>query len=151
VASHEGATQTDLVRITGIDRSTLADMAGRMIGKGLLERERSIVDARANAVRLTDQGRAELEAAQPKVAAADLRLLKLVSGGGRRSALIDLLRDLASAGDAQAAPTEKVKKLKAEKPGKGKKRKKAKKVRDMEPASEEEAAAPAQPELVAND
>jgi len=27
-----GATQADLVRITGIDRSTLADMARRMIG-----------------------------------------------------------------------------------------------------------------------
>src|SRR5579871_6243727 len=53
----EGATQADLVRITGIDRSTLADMARRMIGKGLLERERSNVDARANAVRLTEEGR----------------------------------------------------------------------------------------------
>src|ERR1700743_609180 len=53
----EGATQADLVRITGIDRSTLADMARRMIGKGLLERERSNVDARANAGRLTEEGR----------------------------------------------------------------------------------------------
>src|ERR1700739_1473887 len=46
-AEHEGATQTDLVRITGIDRSTMAEMAARLIGKGLLERQRSAYDARA--------------------------------------------------------------------------------------------------------
>ena len=57
VADHEGATQTDLVRLTGIDRSTLADMAARMIAKGLLERQRSLSDARANAVSLTEAGR----------------------------------------------------------------------------------------------
>ena len=33
---HAGATQADLVRITGIDRSTLADMVRRMLGKDLL-------------------------------------------------------------------------------------------------------------------
>src|SRR3569832_834479 len=69
--AREGATQADLVRVTGIDRSTLADMARRMIDKGLLERERSTLDARANAVRLTDAGRAALVAAQPRMAAAD--------------------------------------------------------------------------------
>jgi len=53
VATQDGLTQTDLVRITGIDRSTLADMAARMITKGLLERQRSASDARANAVSLT--------------------------------------------------------------------------------------------------
>src|SRR3954466_4548375 len=73
-AEREGATQADLVRITGIDRSTLADMAQRMIVKGLLERERSAVDARANAVRLTQAGQEALEVAQPKMAAADARL-----------------------------------------------------------------------------
>ena len=35
VAAHEGLTQTDLVRSTGIDRSTLADLVARMIGKSL--------------------------------------------------------------------------------------------------------------------
>jgi DNA-binding MarR family transcriptional regulator len=96
----EGATQADLVRITGIDRSTLADMARRMIGKGLLERERSNIDARANAVRLTEEGRLALAAARPKMAQADARLLKLISGGGRRSAFVGLLRDLTRTPDA---------------------------------------------------
>ncbi len=93
-----GATQADLVRITGIDRSTLADMARRMIAKGLLERERSTLDARANAVRLTEAGRASLADARPKMAAADARLLKLISGGGRRETFVSLLRDLVKAG-----------------------------------------------------
>jgi DNA-binding MarR family transcriptional regulator len=103
---HAGATQADLVRITGIDRSTLADMARRMIGKNLLERERSNVDARANAVRLTDTGRAALAEARPKMAAADARLLKLISGGGRRAAFVGLLRELAHSGAKSQAKAE---------------------------------------------
>lgn len=112
VAAQEGATQTDLVRATGIDRSTLADMAARMIAKGLLARERSSNDARANAVRLTPEGQAVLAEAQPKMAAADARLLKLIPGRSRREAFVKLLKDLALAADAPA---------KAEKPPKAKK------------------------------
>jgi DNA-binding MarR family transcriptional regulator len=100
-AEHEGATQADLVRSTGIDRSTLADMATRMIAKGLLERERSTLDARANAVSLTDTGRAALDDAKPRMAAADARLLKLIGGHGRRNTFVDLLRDLVKKGDAE--------------------------------------------------
>lgn len=103
VESQEGLTQTDLVRITGIDRSTLADMAARMITKGLLERQRSETDARANAVSLTEVGRLALAEASPKMAAADARLLKLVSAG-KREALVGLLRDLVKAGEEAAAP-----------------------------------------------
>jgi len=129
VAAHEGATQTDLVRITGIDRSTLADMAARMIVKGLLERERSALDARANAVRLTDLGRQVLEEARPKAAAADARLLKLLAGGGRRDAFLGLLRDLVRAGEEAVEGAEKevkAKKSKAEKAAKGEGKKKRK-------------------------
>jgi MarR family transcriptional regulator, temperature-dependent positive regulator of motility len=123
-SEREGATQADLVRITGIDRSTLADMARRMIGRGLLERQRSNLDARANAVRLTEAGRTALNEARPKMAAADSRVLKLISGGGRRAAFVGLLRDLAaSEAKPQAAP--KAKTAKAHKPRKaGKKAKK---------------------------
>jgi len=108
-AEHQGATQTELVRITGIDRSTMAEMAARLIGKGFLERRRSASDGRANAVSLTDQGRAVLEEARPKMAAADARLLKLISGGGRRQRFLELLSDLikgaeAKAGKRQAKP-----------------------------------------------
>jgi DNA-binding MarR family transcriptional regulator len=129
---HAGATQADLVRITGIDRSTLADMARRMIGKGLLERERSNIDARANAVRLTEAGQTILAEARPKMAAADSRLLKLISGGGRRTTFVSLLRDLGQSGvkpakvKAEPKKTPKAKAPKTEKPRKGGKKAKKK-------------------------
>jgi DNA-binding MarR family transcriptional regulator len=116
--ARSGATQADLVRVTGIDRSTLADMAKRMIDKGLLERERSTLDARANAVRLTDTGRAAFSEAQPRMAAADSRLLKLVGGGGRRTAFVGLLQDLVKKSDH--APAKAPKAAKPPKPAKSK-------------------------------
>ena len=133
VEAFEGLTQTDLVKITGIDRSTLADMAARMIAKGLLERQRSLSDARANAVSLTQAGRLALAEAKPKMAAADARLLRLLSGA-KREALTGALRDLVRAGDAatepQPAPVEKkpkaTKKAKADKAAKAEKPKKKK-------------------------
>ena len=70
VSLKAGLTQTELVRMTGIDRSTLADLVTRMTAKGLLERERSTLDARAKAVRLSTEGAARLEAARPLVDAA---------------------------------------------------------------------------------
>ena len=107
VAEHDGATQTDLVRLTGIDRSTMAEMAARLIAKGFLQRRRSPSDARANAVSLTAAGREVLEAARPKVAAADARLLKLISGGSRRQAFVGLLRDLMDGAEAAERKREK--------------------------------------------
>lgn len=99
VADDEGLSQTGLVRATGIDRSTLADMVARMIAKGLLARERSAADARANTVRLTELGRAALNAASPRVEAADQRLLDLL-GAKKREAFMDSLRRLAKASES---------------------------------------------------
>jgi DNA-binding MarR family transcriptional regulator len=98
VADDEGLSQTGLVRATGIDRSTLADMVARMISKGLLARERSAADARANTVRLTEVGRAALNTAAPRVEAADKRLLELL-GAKKREAFMDALRRLAKASE----------------------------------------------------
>jgi DNA-binding MarR family transcriptional regulator len=120
VAAQEGLTQTDLVRSTGIDRSTLADLVARMIGKGFLARQRSTADARANTVRLTDPGRNALEAAKPRVAAADARIMKLLPTR-KRDAFLGVLREMGrvaeTMGDAEepAAKTKKKKKVKAAK------------------------------------
>ena len=135
VEAYEGLTQTDLVRTTGIDRSTLADMVARMIVKGLLERQRSTSDARANAVSLTQAGRVALAEAKPRMAAADARLLRLLSSA-KREALTAGLRELIRAGDEAAAEpvplaakkpkadkAEKPKKAKADKADKAKKKK----------------------------
>ena len=63
VAQNEGLSQTGLVERTGIDRSTLADIVRRMQRKGLLQRRRTKEDARAYAVKLTDEGRKALRTA----------------------------------------------------------------------------------------
>ncbi|MCA3700556.1 MAG: MarR family transcriptional regulator [Brevundimonas sp.] len=99
VSVKEGLTQTDLVKATGIDRSTLADLVSRMTAKGLLTRERSTLDARAKAVRLSPEGQALLDAARPKVEAADRRIMGLLPKG-KRDGFLDLLSELASAADA---------------------------------------------------
>ena len=99
VAARSVLTQTDLVKATGIDRSTLADLVARMTAKGLLERERSALDARAKAVRLSEAGQAALEAARPRVAAADKRILALLPKA-RREGFLDLLTSLTDAADA---------------------------------------------------
>ncbi len=120
VAAHEGLTQTDLVRSTGIDRSTLADLVARMIGKTLLARQRSTADARANTVSLTEAGRAALEAAKPRVAAADARILKLLPTR-KRDAFLGVLRDMGRVAEAMADADDsepKQKKRKKAKPAK---------------------------------
>ncbi|WP_372708260.1 MarR family winged helix-turn-helix transcriptional regulator [Brevundimonas sp.] len=101
VSQKSGLTQTDLVRATGIDRSTLADLVSRMTTKGLLDRERSTMDARAKAVRLSEAGQAALDGARPKVEAADKRILALLPKG-KRDGFLGLLAELAS--EADAAP-----------------------------------------------
>ncbi|WGM38518.1 MarR family transcriptional regulator [Caulobacter sp. NIBR1757] len=124
VAEKEGAAQADLVASTGIDRSTLADMVARMIDKGLLARERSALDARANAVRLTDAGREALESIGPKTAAADAALMALLPKG-KRDGLLEALEILA-AGEARVKKVKLPKAEKAEKKARKKKEKLAK-------------------------
>ena len=101
VSQKSGLTQTDLVRATGIDRSTLADLVSRMTTKGLLAREKSAIDARAKAVSLSAAGQAALDAARPKVEAADKRILALLPKA-KRDGFLGLLAELA--GEADAAP-----------------------------------------------
>lgn len=144
VAAHEGLTQTDLVRATGIDRSTLADLVARMIGKSLLARQRSTSDARANTVSLTAEGRAALGDAAPKVAAADERILELLPAR-KRDAFLGVLRDIGQAAVsepevvAEAKPKKK-KKDKAPKPAKAAKVKAEKPAKPAKALREEKSA-----------
>ena len=112
VSQRAGLTQTDLVKATGIDRSTLADLVSRMTAKGMLDRERSTLDARAKAVRLSAAGEAALAAARPRVIAADRRIMGLLPKA-KRDLFLDLLSELAAAADA--APEEAKLAIKAEK------------------------------------
>ena len=94
VAANEGISQTDLVAATGIDRSTLADMISRMIKNGHLSRNRTKDDQRVNAVKLTAAGRRVLKAAEPKVKAAEKRVVEPLPAS-KRAALLDALQALA--------------------------------------------------------
>jgi DNA-binding MarR family transcriptional regulator len=75
VADEEGLTQTELVERTGIDRSTLADIVARLLGRGLIQRRRAKDDGRAYSIKLSPQGAKALREAQPGAAAADQKLL----------------------------------------------------------------------------
>lgn len=99
----DGVSQSDLVRATGIDRSTLADLVARMIAKGLLERERSATDARANTVRLSEAGRAALVEGGKPASKSDERLLDLLPPKKRES-FLKTLATLAAAADAGSVP-----------------------------------------------
>ena len=83
VEQNEGMSQTDLVAITGIDRSTLAEMIRRMIDKGLLDRERTETDQRANAVRIAMAVRKELRSARSASERVEKMLLASLSAGDR--------------------------------------------------------------------
>lgn len=84
VAAQEGLTQSGLVRATGIDRSTLAEMAARMARRGWISREKAPGDARANAVSLTAAGRKLYQAALPAASAADAAVLAVLPKGRRK-------------------------------------------------------------------
>jgi len=95
VEQNEGMSQTDLVAITGIDRSTLAEMIRRMIDKGLLDRERTESDQRANAVRIAMAGRKALRSARSASERVEKTLLASLSSADRAK----LLRMLAAVVD----------------------------------------------------
>ena len=103
----DGVSQSDLVRATGIDRSTLADLVARMISKGLLERERSATDARANTVRVSEAGKLALAEGGKPAARSDERLLDLLPPKKRES-FVKTLTTLAAAADATVSPAKAV-------------------------------------------
>ncbi len=85
VALHRapGADQISLSREVGIDRSTVADVVGRLRARGLLSRSRDARDARRNTVRLTPQGTVLVEQLAPAVLNAQERLLVPLDGAER--------------------------------------------------------------------
>ena len=97
VSQNEGLSQTQLVDSTGIDRSTLADIVRRMQKKGLLQRRRTREDARAYAVKLTDEGRRMLRAAEPLAKRVDERILDALPGQQREHFVDDLSTSIVEA------------------------------------------------------
>ena len=90
VAQNEGLSQTHLVAHTGIDRSTLADIIRRMLKKGLLQRRRTREDARAYAVKLTEEGWRVLKSVDPLTRRVDDRILSALPASQRERLIHDL-------------------------------------------------------------
>lgn len=94
VTQNPGLIQTDLVNLTGIDRSTVTDMVRRMVQRGYVERRRARYDQRCIALWITGAGRHAvqenfartvraqeriLEPLPPELRETFLRCLKIVS------------------------------------------------------------------------
>lgn len=100
IAEAEGASQSDLVRTTGVDRSTLAEMMARMESRGLIARAAAADDGRAKSVRLTAEGRRRLDAVLPAIRQVDRNLLAALPAS-KRTAFQMILAELAEAADAK--------------------------------------------------
>src|SRR6201985_312974 len=98
---NDGASQTVLVEITGIDRSTLAEMVRRMLEKGLLSRERTEEDQRANAVAISPTGRKALRAARNAADRAERALLDALPAPERQK-FVKSLSQIALAAESYA-------------------------------------------------
>jgi DNA-binding MarR family transcriptional regulator len=102
VEQNEGMSQTDLVSITGIDRSTLAEMIKRMIEKGLLDRQRTETDQRANSVHIAVAGKKALRSARSASDRVERTLLAGLPAGERAKfiRMLTVLAGQAGAGDS---------------------------------------------------
>ena len=99
VSLEEGLPQAELVARTGIDRSTLADIVARLLGRGLIQRRRAKEDGRAYAIKLSAKGTRALSKAQPAAKAADSQLLAGMSATKRNEFLQTLSRIVAAGED----------------------------------------------------
>jgi len=71
----DSPTQKQVAAATGIDRSTVSDMAARLVRRGWLSRQRVLTDTRSYAVKLTPAGKQVLKEVLPLAKKADSQLL----------------------------------------------------------------------------
>jgi DNA-binding MarR family transcriptional regulator len=99
VADRENPSQTTVCEVSGIDRSTIADIVRRLVARGLLARRRTPHDARMYALRLTAEGMSVLEKANPIAQQVDASLLNGLLPS-EREAFVALLENVAVRPDA---------------------------------------------------
>ena len=97
VYQNPGLNQTDLVRLIGIDRSTLTELLRRMIARGMLRRERRAADRRNKALFMTALGKDVLTRALPAVARAQEQIMEPIPPD-QRATVMDALGLLAGVG-----------------------------------------------------
>jgi DNA-binding MarR family transcriptional regulator len=78
LSTNPGCDQVTIAHSLGIDRTNVADVLGRLVTAGLVQRERSTVDRRSNVARLTPKGEETLATMMPAMARAQTRLLEVL-------------------------------------------------------------------------
>lgn len=112
ISEQPGLSQSDLVRATGIDRSTLADMMAKMETRGWVLRTPSTSDGRAYSVLLGQAGGTVLSATAQHARAADAAILDLLPRTKRRT-FLNTLTKLAKLAEIAAAKAEREQKRQA--------------------------------------
>jgi DNA-binding MarR family transcriptional regulator len=103
VESSSEPSQTTLVEVTGIDRSTVADIVRRLVERGLLQRRKTRHDARMYALRLTTKGQTALRSAEPAAVSTDERLLAALAPAERGAFIEALARIVRTIGPISSA------------------------------------------------
>lgn len=96
LAQNEGCSQTDLCEMTGIDRSTMAEIVSRLHKRRLIERRRSKEDARAYVLKLSESGRQLADLGEKSISSVEETLMLNLSGKARQD-LLNILDKLVTA------------------------------------------------------
>lgn len=94
IYQNPGLNQTELVQRTGIDRSTVADMIGRLSKRGLIRRARTETDQRANRLWVTDEGTGALTRTADAAQAAQDHIMAPIPPD-QRARFLELLKRMA--------------------------------------------------------
>lgn len=112
IAEQPGLSQSDLGRIAGVDKSTLADAMSKMETRGWVVRTPSTSDGRAYSVLLGQAGGTVLSATVQHARAADAAILDLLPRTKARS-FLNLLTKLTKLADEAALRAERDQKKQA--------------------------------------
>lgn len=101
LASRGALDQVSLAGLTAMDRSSTAQVVGKLEQRELIGRQRSRADQRAKIVRITARGKQLLAAALPRVQAAQQRIVAPLDAAEREQ-LMALLKKLADGNNASS-------------------------------------------------
>jgi DNA-binding MarR family transcriptional regulator len=91
IADNPGRKQTEIAEVLGIKRANFVTLVHGLEGRGLVERAPSTGDRRANALHLTEEGRAFLANARAVHDAMERDLVDRLGGPAARDRLLALL------------------------------------------------------------
>lgn len=94
IYQNPGMSQSQLIKLQGIDRSTLAEMIKRLAKQGLLSRSRTSADKRADMLHVTEDGARMLRDKLEACSVAQDRIMAVIPPE-RRGELMALLYKLA--------------------------------------------------------